>query len=339
MSPATTPPPVVLGAAGFLGLNLVERLLISGVKPICVRRRRTNVLALRKLDVPMMIGELGDRASLEAAMSGAKLVYHVAGHYPRYSLDHAASLATGLSELENVLDAAAAAGVERLVYVSSTATVRAVDGRTSNEDDVFEGAPGFGVYHDLKWTMEARALAERRLEVLVACPGACLGPWDVKLGTSAIIVAMARNLAPPYPEGLVSVVDARDVAEGLVRLAASPGSARRVLFSGRSLAMSGLVSLLAERYSAPKSAPLGAEEARRLADEGEARAHAGGPRSPLARELVDLIVHGPSIDAARSRELLGLEYRPLSRTLDDFDAWARRMRLIPEPTGLDGVRL
>ncbi|MCK6545101.1 NAD-dependent epimerase/dehydratase family protein [Myxococcota bacterium] len=329
----TIAPPVVLGAAGFLGLNLVERLITSGVRPICVRRRRTNVLALRKLDVPMVVAELGDRVSLEAAMTGAKLVYHVAGHYPRYSLDRAASLATGLTELENVLDAAAAAGVERLVYVSSTATVRPIAGRPSHEDDVFDAAPGFGVYHDLKWTMEVRALAERRLDVNVACPGACLGPWDVKLGTSAIIVAMARGMAPPHPEGIVSVVDARDVAEGLVRLAATSDPPRRMILSGRSLPMSGLVSALADRYHVAKAEPLTAEAARRLADEGEARAHAGGPRSPLARELVDLIVHGPSIDARRSREVLGLEYRPLSRTLDDFDAWARRMRLIPEPTG------
>ena len=322
---------LVLGAGGFLGLNLVDALLAAGSLPRCGRRKRSNVLALRERKVPLVPADLASSAELHAAMAGCDVVYHLAGHYPRLSLDHDGAIATGLAELERVLDAAAAAGVRRLVYVSSTATVAPdPSGAPSDERWTYSSAPGFGTYHDLKWAMEQRALAENRFDVVVACPGACLGPWDLRVGTSALLVSLARGLDPPHPDGIINPVDVRDVALALVRLALHPVPLRRVILAARSLRLHALLEQLAARYGVPRPSPaISAEAALRLADAEEARALARGGRAALSREIADLIVHGVAVDAVLARTALGLGFRPLEQTLDAADAWNRRMRVLP----------
>ncbi len=322
----------VLGAAGFLGVNLVDALLAQGERPRCVRRPRTNVLALRQRKVPMVVADAARPDELCEALAGAQTVFHLAGHYPRHCLEPQQSLETGLREQRHVLDAAAAAGVKRLVYVSSTATVAPATGRPSNETDVFAEAPSCGLYHALKWRLEELALAERRFEVVVACPAACLGPHDLRVGTSALVVALARGLDPPHPDGWVSWVDARDVATALVRLGQAAAPPRRLILSAGTVRLHGLLVALARRYGVgPPDRPLPAAEALALADAEEVRASAGGGRARLSREIADLIVWGVQLDASLARSALGLGFRPLDDTLDDFDAWARRVGILPLP--------
>lgn len=326
----TFPPSLVLGAAGFLGLNLVDALVARGQSPRCGRRVRTNVLALRQRKVPLVQTDFDLPDTLRAAMAGIDTVFHLGGHYPRLSLEPQKERALGLARLENVLDAAASAGVRRLLYVSSTATVAPrADGRPSTEADVFSTPPPWGAYHELKWHLEARAAAESRLEVLIVCPGACLGPWDLRVGTSAMLVGLARGLDVPHPNGLVSWVDARDVANALVAMATHEAPPRRVLVAAESLQLQHLLEVAAAFYGVTAPPPMSDADALAFADDEEHRAAAGGPRARLARELVDLIIHGPAIDASLAQRALGIDYRPLDTTLVDFDAWARRVRFIP----------
>lgn len=329
---------LVLGAAGFLGINLVDALRAAGVEPRCGRRKRTNVLPLRSRKAHLVHADLDDPTSLAEAMAGCDVVFHCAGHYPRHSLDRAGAFATGLGQLHRVLDVAAESGVRRLIYVSSTASVAPnPDGGPSDERHVHPAMPGFGVYHDLKWAMEAVALAETRLEVLVACPAACIGPWDLRVGTSALLVALARGMNPPHPNGIVSIVDTRDVARALVAMARHPAPPRRILLSGGSHDFQGLLERLAARYGvAPPSPPLSDAAALAFADLEEGRAAREGGRAGLSREIADLIVHGLPLSAALAETALGMAWTPLSDTLDAFDDWGRRMRMLPPlPTPLE----
>jgi nucleoside-diphosphate-sugar epimerase len=174
------------------------------------------------------------------------------------------------------------------------------------------------------------ALAEDRLEVLVACPSACLGPFDLRVGTSALLVGLARGMDPPHPDGIVSMVDVRDVATALVRLAYHPSPPRRVLLSGHDRQLHPLMVELAERYGvAAPSPPLSAQAARALADAEEHRAAAEGGRPAVSREIVDLIIEAAPLDTSLAERALGMTWRTIATTLDDYDAWARRLRFIP----------
>lgn len=324
---------LVLGAGGFLGLNIVDALVAAGETPRCGRRVRSNVIPLRSRKLPMVVTDLEQPETLREAMRDTKTVIHAAGYYPRLSLDYEGALRIGRTQLKNVLDAAAESDVERVVYVSSTATIAPrADGVASTEADAFSSAPGFGLYHDLKWTMEALALAETRVEVVIACPGACIGPWDLRVGTSALVVGIARGINPPHPDGIVNIVDARDVGVLVAKMALNAGSVpRRVIMAAHNQQVHPMLEALAERYRvSPPSAPLSADEAKALAFEEESRADACGGRPSVSREIVDLIVHGAPVDATLATQALGARWRPWTETLDAFDDWARRMRLIPE---------
>ena len=322
---------LVLGAGGFLGLNTVRAFLDAGLKPRCGRRARGNVLGLRGLGLPLVVTDFLKPETLDDALRGVNVVVHAAAHYPRFSLEPEQTIARGLSELEAVLDAAVKAQVRRLVFVSSTATVAPRDSAPSTEADVFPVCPGWGTYHSLKWTLEQRLREEHRLEVVVACPAACLGPFDWKVGTSALLLATALGSPPPHPHGRITTVDARDVAEALVLLATAKAPPERLVLANESFDAHELLVMLAARYSAPEPpAELDAVSARSLADAQELEAQRTGGRASLPRELVDLIVHSPRLDASRSRSL-GLKYRPLSDTLDAWDSWALRMGLLHHP--------
>jgi nucleoside-diphosphate-sugar epimerase len=128
----------------------------------------------------------------------------------------------------------------------------------------------------------------------------------------------------------VSWVDARDVAQALVRLAGHPGPPRRVILSAGSTRLQELLTGLARRYGVlPPSEPLAAYDAIALADREEARAAQHGGRAGLAREIVDLIVHGVELDTTLARSTLCTPFRPLDDTLDAFDGWARRVGILP----------
>lgn len=319
---------LLLGAGGFLGLNLFDALRDAGWEPQCGVRRRAVRGALRRRNAQTVFADLDDPDSLDAAMAGRSVVFHAAGHYPANSLDPVGSLARGLRQTRAVLDAAARTGVRRLVYLSTIATA-APASRSSTEADVFSRPPGFGLYHDLKWAMEQEVLSEDRFEVAVACPGACLGPWDLRVGTSSLIVAVARGWPLAVPQGIVNLVDARDVALAAVRLGRMAIPPRRVLLAEGDYPMGSLMQRLARRYGALCPTVISASAARTLADAEERRCQHERGRPALVRELVDLIVHGVSVDTSLSRNALGLRYRPLADTLDAYDAWARAHHILP----------
>lgn len=322
---------LVLGASGFVGVHVVDALRALGVEPVAAQRSVAPRLGLRTRAVATVRVDLDDPA-LADRLAGADVVVHAAAHYPRTSLDRAGTLAVGRRQTRALLDAAAAAGVRRLVYVSSTATVAPAPSGPSDESHVFPRAPGFGVYHDLKWEMEALVGAERRVETVIACPSGCLGAEDLRVGTCALLIAAARGLDPIHPDGPVSLVDVRDAAAVIARLATMPSPPTRVLASAHDVGLHALLVGLAARYGTrPPSPPLPPVAARVWADAAEREAEATGGRAPLPRELVDLVLHGRPLDTRRAAAILGAPWRPLAETLDTFDRWARRQRLLPTP--------
>ena len=321
---------LVLGGAGFLGMHVVQALVDGGHTVVAGHRKRTNTMILRKRKVARCLADTDERESLVKAMTGQDLVVHAAAFYPRFSVDHETVLKRGIAQSQRVLDAAAEAGVRRLIYLSSTATVAPAASGPSTEAHVFSEPPGFGLYHDLKWHMEQLFLAEDRLEVVVLCPSACLGAWDMRVGTSAILVGTARGLQPKHPDGIVNIVDASDVGRAVLSAALMENPPKRVILSGTNTQLHALLIDLSRRYQVPPpTAPLSAADAEIQADLAEAEAMKNGGRAEMVREIVDLVNHGIPIQATLAETALGMTWTPLEKTLDTFDVFARKMGFIP----------
>lgn len=308
----------VVGAAGFLGHHVLRAAAPLGARAV-VRRSTSWV---RAASCPIREADLDDPASLVAALAGASVVVHAAGHYPKLSIDLGHEVSVAVRQTRCLLDAAATAGVERVVLVSSTATVAPAPGRYSDERDVYADRPGIGVYHDVKYAIERVAATEARIPVVTVCPGACLGPGDWRFGTGAAALALARGLTVAIPEGTVNPVDARDVARAVVQLATMEEPPPRVVLASLSLPVSELLERVRRHFGGRgRVRILPADIARAAADAEERRVAANGGRPRLSREIVDLVVHGVAVDASLAEKRLGLSWTPLGRTLDDFLAW------------------
>jgi dihydroflavonol-4-reductase len=319
----------VVGAAGFLGHHVLRAAASHGTRAV-VRRETTWVRAAKS---PVAIADLDDPKTLRKALEGARVIVHAAGHYPKLSLDHCHEVSTAIRQTRNLFEAAAAVGAERVVLLSSVATVAPASGRASDEHDVFASRPEIGTYHSVKYAIERVALTEATVPVVIACPGACFGPGDWRFGTGGAALALARGHTVALPDGYVNPVDARDVAQGIVQLATMDDPPPRLLMAGNSLLASDLLERVRRHFGGRGTLRiLPAAVARTLADNEERRVAKQGGRPRLSREIVDLILHGVLVDTNLAEKTLGITWTPLGQTLDDFLAWTGLDRTAhPEP--------
>ncbi len=333
--PNATNKALVIGGSGFVGIHVVDALLERGFDVAVTRRKSTPTILLRRRPVTLLPASLEDRASLEAAMKGRDVVVISAGHYPRYSTDLTASVQTGVWGIENALAAAASSGVRRVVYTSSVAALApAPEGRAACEGDMRADAPSASVYVCVKRAMERSvdAWRLRGLDVVSMVLGGCIGPWDLRIGTTGVLVAALGQRLPFWVEGWINLVDVVDAARAHVR--ALDTTAPRYCIAGHNIRMSALLARVARRYGAQLVAPrVDVEVARAQADADERAAQTNKQRVGMPRELVDVVSEGQPVSSALAARELGFECTPLDVTLDRTYEWLVRHRYVPPTQG------
>lgn len=336
MSPTpriSKPRALLLGSSGFVGINVADALRAEGHHVAGAYRGRAPAFFVRGRLDETVAADLADPGSLRAAMSGRDVVFHAAGHYPRYSLDRVGAIATALRETRNVLDAAKSAGVRRVVYTSSIGVLERGSGAAAAEDDVSPEAPASSVYRAVKWHME-RAVSDARrggLDVVVLRPGGCLGPWDMHVGTGGVVVAVVRGAVSWWVDGLVHMVDVRDVARAHVAALVAPAQ-RTYNLAGHGVRVSALLRGIAKRYGgAVPERSLAPDAALARADDEERAAAPVRGRVVFPRELVDIALSGAPVSDDLARRELGFDPRPLDEALDASVAWFRRTGHLPSP--------
>lgn len=209
---------LVTGANGFIGSNLCAHFAQeAGYEVAGLVRRASDLSFLRGLDrVRTAVGDLTDPASLDAAMEGASVVYHVAG----YSSDWGAwrdFRAGNVDGVRNVMGAARRRGVRRVVHISSVSVYGFPGGIDIAEDTPFTPRPD-DRYITTKAEGERLALAYngKALEVAVVRPGGVYGPND-RTTTLQIAPAMLGGkfgyvdggvhvMAPAYIDNVVQTI-------------------------------------------------------------------------------------------------------------------------------------
>lgn len=317
--PGAPPGPVlVTGASGFLGRHIVRELDRAGYRTRLLMRRREHP-GSHEVEVE---GDLLDPASLAAAMSGVAAVVHAAGLVSTRPRDREQLHRVNVLGARNLLDAAAHAGVKRVVFTSSTSAVGALEhdapGEALAEDAPFNVARLGVPYIAAKRAAHEMALkaGEGGLDVVVLSPTFVLGPAAGRRASSHDLVeAFVRRQLPACPRGGVNIVDVRDLARAYVAALAHPDPARHYILAGpENLTFSELFQRF-ERLSGINAPRLEIPNWCALA-----AGYVGqwlAPRGPLSASAVRMGALFWYYDGSAARRDLGLTPRPLDQTLAD----------------------
>jgi len=249
---------LVTGGTGFVGANVVRALLKRGVEVRALVRPRSDTRNLDSLEVELVAGDLRDRGSLEAALDGCDIVYHVGAMYALWARNPREIYDSNVTGTINILEAAGQAGVQKIVYTSSVATIGLPkDGTPGTEEVPLPPEDMVSDYKRSKYLAEQEVLkyAQRGLPVVIVNPSFPVGAWDVKPTPSGqIIVNFLRGKIPAYVDTGLNVVDVEDVAIGHVMAAERGRIGERYILGHANLTLPELFQLLAQvsGMSAPR---------------------------------------------------------------------------------------
>ena len=323
----------ITGSTGLLGNNLTRTLLAAGHEVLALARSRQK--ATRELgdtQARIVIGDMRHVAGFAAALSGVDVVFHTAAFFREYYAPGDHSDVIDHINVEATLELARTAharGVKKMVHTSSAGIIGVkVDGSPGDE----ETSPWSGVEKNLylqsKRTVEQLLQAfsrESGFFIASAMPAWMWGPHDTGPTASGQLVldALEGKLPPAIPPGGSSVVDARDVAAGMLRIAEVGRAGERYILSGRFVDLEEIVRKLAAatRTKAP-TARLPFAGALVLAALAETWSRLTGAQSVMSLESIRLMNARLAVTAAKAEHELGVTFRPFEHTLADAVAWA-----------------
>ncbi|MFS8978846.1 hopanoid-associated sugar epimerase [Cupriavidus necator] len=210
---------LVTGASGFLGSAVMRQALARGLRVRVLVRPQSPRTNLAGLPVEVAEGDMRDPAAVAAALRGVRYLFHVAADYRLWAPDPEAIVRTNVDGTLAVMEAAQQAGVERVVYTSSVATLR-VAGAQAPVDETAALTPheAIGAYKRSKVLAERvveKLVAERGLPAVIVNPSTPIGPRDVRpTPTGRIIVEAATGKIPAFVDTGLNLAHVDDVAEG-----------------------------------------------------------------------------------------------------------------------------
>jgi dihydroflavonol-4-reductase len=230
----STPYILVTGGTGLLGGYLIETLCAKGLRVRALHRAIPPRLRLADATlVEWVYGDVLDVISIDDAMDGIKEVYHcaaVVSFHPRRLKEMHRINVDGTA---NIVNACLRHNIRKLVHVSSVSALgRKRDGQTITEDAKWDEESNGSAYGRTKFMAEMevqRGIAEG-LNAVMVNPSIILGVGDWHKGSSAMF-RNAYNEFPWYTDGGTGLVDARDVAEAMIRLMESDISSARFIVS------------------------------------------------------------------------------------------------------------
>jgi dihydroflavonol-4-reductase len=239
---------LVTGASGFIGGNLVRELLRQGYEVRALVRPGSNLKALQGLKPNYAEGDLLDRPSLDQALAGCQGLFHTAALYAFWSKSPGLIYRTNVQGTENILAAAAARGLQKVVYTSSESAVGISPGfRVGNEEMQGDLKGIAGEYKRSKFIAEevARSYCARGLPLTIVNPTTPIGAYDVKpTPTGKIVTDYLNHKMFACLETGLNVIDVEDVARGHVLALEKGRPGQRYLLGNRNLSLRDMMLIL-----------------------------------------------------------------------------------------------
>jgi dihydroflavonol-4-reductase len=320
-------PVLVTGASGFVGWHVARLLRERGYRVRALARPSSTI---PELDVERATGDLRDPASLERAVAGCGVVFHVAADYRLWSKEPAEMYRSNVDGTRNILSAAKAAAVERFVYTSTVGCIGVPAGGIGDEEQPVSLEEMAGPYKRSKYLAEQVALefAADGFPVVIVNPTAPMGDHDFKpTPTGQIVLDFLSGAMPAYIDTGLNVVNVRDVAMGHLLACEKGKVGERYILGSENLTLSQILEELAQitgmRAPTVKLPYFAAYTAGMITT---AWAHLTGvpPRVPL--EAVRMAKTKMWVSHEKASRELGYSPSPAECALKDAAAWFEKWR-------------
>jgi dihydroflavonol-4-reductase len=318
-------PTLVTGATGFIGWHVARKLLASGAR---VRALVRPTSIVRELEVETVTGDLRDPGSMERAVAGCGVVYHVAADYRLWAKNPAELFRSNVDGTSNLLSAARKAGVDRVVYTSTVGCIGIPPDRPGDEDVTVGLEEMTGAYKQSKFQAEQVALefARSGFPVVIVNPTAPVGDHDFKpTPTGKIVVDFLKGALPAFVDTGLNLVDVGDTADGHLLACERGRVGERYILGCENLTLEQILGRLAQvsKRPAPRwRIPYPVAYMAGLVSTGWANVTGKEPRAPL--DAVKMARKKMFVSADKAKHELGFHPGPvdgaLKRAVDWFQA-------------------
>lgn len=315
----------VTGGTGFVGLNLIEQLNAAGWDVTALVRPTSDLSYINRFKPKLVTGAITDRASLDAAIpKGVDTLFHVAGNTNMWRKRNAEQTRDNVEGTRNVVDAALAKGVRRLIVTSSISAYGPVSGAIT-EETPSQAAQSRVNYELTKWQAQeiARAAVGQGLEVVIMQPGAIMGPYDIGTWSRMFHMVKAGQMNAVPPAGL-TFAHVHQVVAAHIAAADKGENGGQYLLGGENRTMLDLVQAIAALLGtkAPKST-VPVALVKLVANIGDFASNFTGKEPAFTPEMAEGLGGDSTVTAAKAQRDLGFKVVPLEVMVKDCYDWMR----------------
>jgi dihydroflavonol-4-reductase len=319
---------LVTGASGFVGAAVMRALLAESCQVRVLVRRASDRGNLAGLPVEIVEGDLTLAASLGAAVAGCDALFHVAADYRLGAPDPSQLYRTNVDGTQNLLLAAGRAGVGKIVYTSSVATMGIPAGGTPGDEQTpVSLAAMIGHYKRSKFLAEQVVLeaAAAGSPVVIVNPSTPVGPGDIKpTPTGRLVRDAAGGRMPAYVDTGLNIVHVDDVAAGHLLAFHHGRTGERYILGGEDMTLQQILIYIAAQVGRkPPRVRLPYAAILPIAYVAEAIAKVTGHAGRVTLEGVRMSRKRMFFSSAKAVRELGYQWRPPALAFDDSIAWFR----------------
>jgi dihydroflavonol-4-reductase len=324
---------LVTGATGFVGAAIARALSAAGWQVRVLVRSGSDRSNLQPLALDVVEGDLTDERSLECALEGCAGLFHAAADYRLGARDTAELYRTNVEGTRNILNAARTAGVARIIYTSSVATMGIPsDGSPGEERTPVTLDHMIGHYKRSKYLAEevARDAARSGMSVVIVNPSTPVGPGDIKpTPTGQLVLDAARGRMPAYVDTGLNIVHVDDVAAGHLLAFERGKPGERYILGGEDMTLQTILAQIARLVGrSPPRIRLPYAAVLPVAYLAEGFARVSGRSGRVTLEGVRMSRKRMYFSSGKAVRELGYRWRPPLEAFEDAVRWFRDRGLL-----------
>jgi dihydroflavonol-4-reductase len=319
---------LVTGASGFVGSAIASAFREAGFPVRTMVRPSSPKTNIDPTDV-IFVGDICDPGAVAEAVRDVRYVIHAAADYRLWAPQPADVFRTNVDGTRIVMEASLRAGVERVIYTSSVATIASWAEAPADESCRLQSSEAIGAYK------QSKVMAERLVEEMVrnaglpaviVNPSTPIGPRDVKpTPTGRIIVEAARGRMPGFVDTGLNLVHVDDVAAGHLAALHKGRIGERYILGGENVQLRDMLSEIARLVERPPPKmrfPVAAIYP--LAVGAELWSYVSGSEPFVTRAGLQMARHHMFFNDAKARRELGYQSRPYRQGIVDAITWFRK---------------